>query len=117
MLRISTAAIAAALVFAPLGIHDASALATFRVMMVMPGKTRSMSSGSEFRVCNEGEAALTMMSSNSLTGATTSSVLWPGSCTRCPGSMMSFENHSNEPVALYAFGGLGGRPGRGPGHS
>jgi len=81
MLRISTAAIAVAFVIAPLATHDASALANFRVMMVMPGKTRLMSSGSEFRICNEGKANLTPLSSNSLTGTTTSSVLRPGNCT------------------------------------
>jgi hypothetical protein len=44
-------------------------------------------------------------------------VLWPGQCTRCCGTMMSFETEGETPVMLYAFGGLGGRPGRGAGHS
>ena len=31
--------------------------------------------------------------------------------------MMTFENDNKIPVMLYAYGGLGGRPGRGPGHA
>jgi hypothetical protein len=30
---------------------------------------------------------------------------------------MTFRNDSKVPVLLSSFGGMGGRPGRGPGHS
>lgn len=114
MLRVSTAALVAAFLIAPPGVHDAAALATFRVMTVMPGKTRQLMSGSEYRVCNEGHARILMLTPDADTAG---SSLEPGSCVQCIGTMLRFKNESREPIPLYAYGGMGGRPGRGPGHS
>jgi hypothetical protein len=123
MNRAWIAAIAVAMAAAPIGIdnlhvsrNDALAVATLRPQMVMPGKTRSFGSGGEFRVCNEGSQPLRMFASNSLTNVPTNSLLAPGQCARAIGTMMSFKNEGQEPVMTYSYGGLGGRPGRGPGH-
>jgi len=123
MARTPTVLLAAALLIAPIAcstfhitINDANA-STMKSTMLMPGKTKTFPSASEFRVCNEGDAPVRMWSRNNLTNAPTNSVLWPGQCTRCCGTMMSFENEGKTPVMMYAFGGLGGRPGRGPGHT
>jgi hypothetical protein len=56
-----------------------------------------------------------MWSSNCMTNAPTDSLLEPGRCARCIGTMMSFTNESKIPVMLYTYGGMGARPGRGPG--
>ena len=82
----------------------------------MPGKSKTFMSGSEFRVCNEGTAKIHVMAGNSMTGPRPV-LLQPGKCVRIVGSMMTFENENKIPVMLYAFGGMGGRPGRGPGHA
>lgn len=123
MLRTATAALASALAISPIGFsgfpiaqNSATAGAVLRTGMLMPGKTRSFGSGSEFRVCNEGAAPVRMFASNDLTGISTESLVEPGQCAQAIGTMMSFKNESQTPVALYAYGGLGGRPGRGPGH-
>jgi hypothetical protein len=123
MHRAWIAAIAVAIVAAPIGIdnlhvskNDALAVATLRPQMVMPGKMRTFGSGSEFRVCNEGSQSLRMFASNNLTNASTDSLLAPGQCARAIGTMMMFKNEGPEPVMTYSYGGLGGRPGRGPGH-
>ena len=123
MARIPTVLLAAALAIAPIACstfdittNDANALATMKSSMLMPGKTKTFASASEYRVCNEGGAYVRMWSRNNLTNAPTNSILWPGQCARVCGTMMSFENEGKTPVMLYAFGGLGGRPGRGPGH-
>ena len=122
MPRSWTAALAVALAIAPIGLstlqivpNDAVALATMKLADVMPGKTKTFASGSEYRVCNEGSAPVRMWSSNSIANTSTDSLLEPGRCARCIGTMMSFTNESNVPVMLYTYGGMGGRPGRGPG--
>jgi hypothetical protein len=122
MLRTATAALAVALVISPIGFsafpiaqNNATAGATLRTAMLMSGKMRTFSSGSEFRVCNEGAAPVRMFASNSLTGISTESLVEPGRCAQSVGTMMSFKNENRVPVMLYAFGGMGGRPGRGPG--
>jgi hypothetical protein len=124
MLRTFGAALAVALAIAPfefsvsqLTQKDAEAAATFKSALLMSSKTRSFSSGSEYRVCNEGDAPVRMMASNSLTGTSTESPLEPGRCAQAIGTMMSFRNDSNVWVLLSSFGGMGGRPGRGPGHT
>jgi len=124
MLRIATAALAAVLAVSPIGFsalplaqNDAAAGATLKLTKLMPGKSKLFMSGSEFRVCNEGEAEIHVMAGNSMTDTPTDSFLEPGKCTRIVGSMMTFKNDSKIPVMLYAFGGMGGRPGRGPGHA
>jgi hypothetical protein len=124
MLRIATAALAAVLAVSPvefsafpLAQNDAAAGATLKPTMLMPGKSKIFMSGSEFRVCNEGAAPIHMMAGNSMTGTPSESFLEPGTCIRTVGSMMTFKNDSQMPVMLYAFGGMGGRPGRGPGHT
>jgi hypothetical protein len=124
MARIKTLLVAAALAVAPIAsatfhitINDAKAFATMKSTMLMPGKTKAFPSAGEYRVCNEGGASVRMWSRNNMTNAPTNSMLEPGQCMRCVGTMMSFENEGKVPVMLYAFGGLGGRPGRGPGHS
>ena len=124
MARIPTMVLAAVFAIAPITcstlqitVSDANALATMKTSMVMPGKTKTFASASEYRVCNEGNAPVRMWSRNNLTNVPTDSILWPSQCARVCGTMMSFENEGKTPVMLYAFGGLGGRPGRGPGHS
>ena len=124
MPRIATAALAALLAVSPIGLfafppaqNDAAAGATLKVTNLMPGKSKTFMSGSEFRVCNEGTAKIHVMAGNSMTGTPTESFLQPGKCLRIVGSMMTFENDNKIPVMLYAFVGLGGRPGRGPGHA
>ena len=123
MLRTWTAAIVAALAITPVGfaefhvaLKDAAAVATFRSQMLMPGKTRTFGSAGEFRVCNEGSQPVHMMVDNDLTNTPNDSILEPHECTMNIGTMMRFKNDSQEPVMLYAYGGMGGRPGRGPGH-
>jgi hypothetical protein len=123
MNRAWTAAMVVAIVAAPIGFadfsitqNDAAAVATLRPGMVMPGKTRTFGSGGEFRVCNEGSQPLRMFAANNLTNVSTDSLLAPGQCARAIGTMMSFKNEGPEPVMTYSYGGLGGRPGRGPGH-
>ena len=122
MPRLPTVLLATALAILPIAsstfhiaTNEADAFATMKSTMLMPGKTKTFPSASEFRVCNEGDAPVRMWSRNNLTNAPTNSVLWPGQCTRCCGTMMSFENEGKTPVMLYTYGGLGGRPGRGPG--
>jgi len=122
MPRILTVLLATALAISPISsstyhiaINEANALATMKLGMVMPGKMKTFASGSEYRVCNEGDAGVRMWASNNMTNASTNSMLWPGQCSRCVGTMMSFENEGKTPVMLYTYGGLGGRPGRGPG--
>ena len=124
MPRIAAAALAALLAISPIGLsafplaqNDAAAGATMKPTKLMPGKSKTFMSGSEFRVCNEGTAQIHVMAGNSMTGIPTESFLEPGKCVRIVGSMMTFENENKIPVMLYAFGGLGGRPGRGPGHA
>jgi hypothetical protein len=124
MLRIATAALAALLAVSPIGFsafplaqNDAAAGATMKPTKLMPGKSKVFMSGSEFRICNEGTAEIHMMAGNSMTETPTESYLQPGRCIRTVGSMMTFKNDSNVPVMLYAYGGMGGRPGRGPGQS
>jgi hypothetical protein len=124
MLRSFGAALAVTLAIAPfefsvlqLTQNDAEAAATFKSALLMPAKTRSFSSGSEYRVCIEGDAPVRMMASNPLTGITTESQLEPSRCAQAIGTMMTFRNDSKVPVLLSSFGGMGGRPGRGPGHS
>ena len=123
MHRALTAAIAVAIVAAPIGLadfrvtqKDAAAAATLRPGMLGPIKTRTFGSGGEFRVCNEGSQPLRMFASNSLTNVATESLLAPGQCAQETGTMMMFRNEGSQPVMTYAYGGLGGRPGRGPGH-
>jgi hypothetical protein len=122
MLRIAIAALVAVLAVSPIGFsafplasNDAAAGATMKPTKLMPGKSKVFMSGSEFRVCNEGDAEIHVMAGNSITDTPTESYLKPGNCVRIVGSMMTFKNDSQIPVMLYAFGGLGGRPGRGPG--
>ena len=122
MHRAWTAAIAVAIAVAPIGFanirvarNDAAAAATLRPGMVGPNKTRSFGSGGEFRVCNEGSEPLRMCASNNLTNVATDSLLAPGQCAQSIGTMMSFKNEGSQPVMTYSYGGLGGRPGRGPG--
>ena len=86
-----------------------------KLSMLMPGKMKTFASGSEYRVCNEGDAPVRMWGSNNMTNTPTDSLLNPGQCARCVGTMMSLENEGKTPVMLYTYGGLGGRPGRGPG--
>jgi hypothetical protein len=124
MPRIAIAALAVLLAISPIGLsafplvqNDAAAGATLKVTNLMPGKSKTFMSGSEFRVCNEGTAKIHVMAGNSMTGIPTESFLQPGKCARIVGSMMTFENDNKIPVMLYAYGGLGGRPGRGPGHA
>jgi hypothetical protein len=123
MNRAWTAAMVVAIVAAPIGFanfrvtqNDAAAVATLRPGMLGPNKTRTFGSGGEFRVCNEGSQPLRMFASNSLTNVPTDSLLAPGQCAQETGTMMMFKNEGSEPVMTYAYGGLGGRPGRGPGH-
>ena len=122
MPRILTVLLATAFTISPISsstyhiaVNEANALATMKLGMVMPGKTKTFASGSEYRVCNEGDAPVRMWASNNMTNAPTNSMLWPSQCARCVGTMMSFENEGKTPVMLYTYGGLGGRPGRGPG--
>ena len=118
MPRIAAAALAALLAISPIGLSAFPAAgATLKVTNLMPGKSKTFMSGSEFRVCNEGTAEIHVMAGNSMTGIPTKSFLQPGKCARIVGSMMTFENENKIPVMLYAYGGLGGRPGRGPGHA
>jgi len=118
MPRIAAAALAALLAISPIGLSAFPAAgATLKVTNLMPGKSKTFMSGSEFRVCNEGTAKIHVMAGNSMTGIPTESFLQPGKCARIVGSMMTFENDNKIPVMLYAYGGLGGRPGRGPGHA
>ena len=123
MNRAWTAAMVVAIVAAPIGFanfhvsqNDAAAVATLRPGMVGPNKTRTFGSGGEFRVCNEGSEPLRMFASNSLTNVPTDSLLAPGQCAQSIGTMMMFKNEGSIPVMTYSYGGLGGRPGRGPGH-
>ena len=122
MPRLPTVLLATALAISPIAsstfhltINEANALATMKLSMLMPGKMKTFASGSEYRVCNEGDAPVRMWASNSITNTPTDSLLNSGQCVRCVGTMMSFENDGKVPVILYSFGGLGGRPGRGPG--
>ena len=122
MHRALTAAIAVAIVAAPIGFanfrvtqNDAAAVATLRPGMLGPNKTRTFGSGSEFRVCNEGSQPVRMYASNNLTNVSTESLLVPGQCAQETGTMMIFKNEGSVPVMTYSYGGLGGRPGRGPG--
>ena len=48
-----------------------------------------------------------MWSSNSITNTSTDSLLEPGRCARCTGTMMTFTNESEVPVMLYTYGGMG----------
>ena len=122
MPRLPTVLLATALAISPIAsstfhltINEANALATMKLSMLMPGKMKTFASGSEYRVCNEGDAPVRMWASNSITNTPTDSLLNSGQCVRCVGTMMSFENEGKTPVMLYTYGGLGGRPGRGPG--
>ena len=123
MLRTWMAAIAAALTIAPIGFaefhvvqNDAAAVATFRGQMLMPGRMRTFGSAGEFRICNEGSQSILMMVDNDLTNEANESMLEPHECTMNIGTMVRFKNEGHEPVMLYSYGGMGGRPGRGPGH-
>ena len=78
MPRIATAALAALLAVSPIGLfafppaqNDAAAGATLKVTNLMPGKSKTFMSGSEFRVCNEGTAKIHVMAGNSMTGTPT----------------------------------------------
>ena len=122
MPRLPTVLLATALAISPIAsstfhltINEANALATMKLSMLMPGKMKTFASGSEYRVCNEGDAPVRMWASNSMTNTHTDSLLNSGQCVRCVRTMMSFENDGKVPVMLYTYGGLGGRPGRGPG--
>jgi hypothetical protein len=122
MLRIPTVLLAASLAISPIAsssfriaFNEANAFATMKSTLLMPGKTKTFPSAGEYRVCNEGDAPVRMWASNSITDTRTDSLLSSGQCVRCVGTMMSFENDGKVPVMLYSFGGLGGRPGRGPG--
>jgi hypothetical protein len=122
MPRLPTVLLATALAILPIAsstfhiaTNEADAFATMKSTMLMPGKTKTFPSGGEYRVCNEGDAPVRMWASNSITNTPTDSLLNSGQCVRCVGTMMSFENDGKVPVILYSFGGLGGRPGRGPG--
>jgi hypothetical protein len=122
MHRAWIAAIVVAIAAAPIGFgnfhatqNDAAAAATLRPGVLGPSKTRSFGSGGEFRVCNEGSQPLRMFASNSLTNVSTESLLVPGQCAQGIGTMMMFKNEGSQPVMTYSYGGLGGRPGRGPG--
>ena len=122
MPRLPTVLLATALAISPIAsstfhltINEANALATMKLSMLMPGKMKTFASGSEYRVCNEGDAPVRMWASNNMTNTPTDSLLNSGQCARCVGTMMSFENDGKVPVMLYTYGGLGGRPGRGPG--
>ena len=124
MLRNFRVALAVSLYIAPFAFsvsqfiqNDAEAAATFKSALLMPGKTRSFGSGSECHVRNEGDAPVRMMAANSLTGISTESQLEPDRCAQAIGTMISFRNDSNVSVLLSSFGGMGGRPGRGPGHA
>ena len=124
MARIAAAALAALLAISPIGVsalrlveNDAAAGAMMKPTKLMPGKSKIFMSGSEYRICNAGAARIHMMAGNSMTGIPSHSFLEPGECVRTVGSMMTFQNEGRTPVMLYAFGGLGGRPGRGPGHA
>jgi hypothetical protein len=98
-----------------IGTNEANAFGTMKSTLLMPGKTKAFPSAGEYRVCNEGDASVRMWASNSMTNTPTDSLLNSAQCVRCVGTMMSFENDGKVPVMLYSFGGLGGRPGRGPG--
>jgi hypothetical protein len=89
--------------------NEANAFANMKPTMLVPRKAKTFPSAGEYRACNEGDAPVRMWASNSITNTLT------GQCVRCVGTMMSFENDGKVPVMLYSFGGLGGRPGRGPG--
>ena len=112
MLRIPTVLLVTALAISPIAsstlhiaTNEANAGATMKSTMLMPGKTKTFPSASEYRVCNEGDAPVRMLSRNNMTNAPTNSMLYSGQCTRCVGTMMSFENEGTVPVMLYAFGG------------
>ena len=122
MPRLPTVLLATALAISPIasstfhiGTNEANAFATMKSTLLMPGKTKTFPSGGEYRVCNEGDAPVRMWASNSITNTPTDSLLNSGQCVRCVGTMMSFENDGKVAGMLYSFGGLGGRPGRGPG--
>jgi len=124
MLRKSNLAIALALAIAaaPVGLSfhglagkDASAGATYRPGDMKPHSTRAYTSGGELRVCNDGPVNVTLLISNSLTGASTNSLLEPGRCNQSWGHMRTVVNDSDVPAAVWAYGSLGGRIG--PGHT
>ena len=122
MPRIPTVLVATALAISPIATstfyiatNEANAFATMKSTLLMPGKTKTFPSAGEYRVCNEGDAPVRMWASNSITNTPTDSLLSSGQCVRCVGTMMSFENDGKVAGMLYSFGGLGGRPGRGPG--
>ena len=81
-----------------------------------PGSTRPYSSGGELRVCNEGPVPVRLFITNSL-GDPTDSLLEPGRCNQNWGHMMYVVNEHGVPAGVWAYGGMGGRAGRGPGHS
>ena len=115
--------LAVALAVAPVGLStyglvekNASAVATYRPGAMKPGSTRPYTAGGEMRVCNDGPVPVRLYITNSL-GATTDSLLEPGRCNQNWGHMMYVVNESGVPAGLWAYGGLGGRPGRGPGHT
>ena len=122
MPRLPTVLLATALAISPIAsstlridTNEANAFATMKSTLLMPGKTKTFPSAGEYRVCNEGDVSVRMWASNSITNTPTDLLLNSGQCVRCVGTMMSFENDGKVPVMLYSFGGLGGRPGRGPG--
>ena len=115
--------LAIALAVAPVGLStyglvekNASAVATYRPGAMKPHSTRVYTAGGEMRVCNDGPVTVRLFTTNSL-GAPTDSLLEPGRCNQNWGHMMYVVNEHGVPAGVWAYGGMGGRAGRGPGHS
>ena len=114
--------LAVALAVAPVGLStyglvekNASAVATYRPGAMRPGSTRPYTAGGEMRVCNDGPVPVRLYTTNSLTDTPNMSMLEPGRCNQNWGHMMYVVNDNGVPAGVWAYGGLGGRPGRGPG--
>jgi hypothetical protein len=116
------AAFVVALTIAPVGIsslglgdNSAAAFGTFRPGILKPHGTRTYTTSSELRVCNEGPVPVRLYISNSLNDASTVSLLEPGRCNQNMGHIMKIENFSDVPANVWAYGALGGRVGGGSG--
>jgi hypothetical protein len=65
-------------------------------------------------VCNDGPVPVRLFITNSLSEAPRDSLLEPGRCNQNWGHMMYVVNENDVPADVWAYGSLGGRPGRGP---
>jgi hypothetical protein len=98
-----------------LGDNPAAAFGTFRPGPMKPHSTRTYTSSSELRVCNEGPVPVRLYISDTLNDSFTESLLEPWRCNQNMGRIMKVENFSDVSADVWAYGALGGRVGGGPG--